>query len=512
MAERDVDVLVVGFGPVGATVTGLLANAGLSVLAVDRDLEPYPLPRAAATDDDAIRVWQTIEGLDRRLVPKMVREPAVSYRTRGEREFARVGEMRGSQSRHPGLALFYQPWLEDEIASTAVAQEGAELRRGVELEEFRDLGDRVEADLRDLQAGESMTVTAGWLLGCDGASSAVRRGLGAEFGGSTFEQLWVVLDLELDEPETGEPTIVFNCDPGRPSVTMPMPGQRRRWEFMLFPGESEEEMLEPANLADLLAGSGQAPGYSTERAVVYTFHARVASDWGRGRVYLLGDAAHVTPPFAGQGMNAGVRDAGNIWWKIAAVERGAASIEILETYEAERRRHTKELINLAVRLGSVVQTVKPGVAAVRDRFFDLVSAIPVTRRWIDSGSFKPDPRLRGGLLGRRPRPFGIVGRQVPQPEVTGPDGQGVRLDDLVGPRFALLASGPNPWAGVPHGVRELATRFGVVVLRIDLPPGTSEGDELAIGDPGGELSAFLRRGRATKALIRPDRFVYGAWR
>jgi 3-(3-hydroxy-phenyl)propionate hydroxylase len=510
MAERDVDVLVAGFGPVGATVTALLANAGLSVLAVDRDLKPYPLPRAAATDDDAIRVWQTIDGLDERLVPKMICEPEVSYRTTGERDFARVLELARSPSGHPGLALFYQPWLEGEIGRTATGFDGVELRRGVELESFEDQGDRVTVALRDLASGAEETVTAGWLLGCDGASSSIRRALGAQFGGSTFEQLWIVTDLDVHSPESGEPTIVFNCDPQRPSVTMPMPGSKRRWEFMLFPGETEEEMLEPGRLAGLLAEAGQDPDYSTERAVVYTFHARVASHWGRGRVYLLGDAAHVTPPFAGQGMNAGVRDAGNIWWKIAAVERGAASEAILETYEAERRRHTQELIDLAVRLGAVIQTVKPGVAAARDRFFGLVGAIPATRRWIETGRFKPDPRIRGGLLGRKARPFGIIGRQVPQPVVTGPDGEQARLDDLIGARFALIADGPDPWAGISAGVRGLATGFGVVVLRID--DGPSGDGEVPIEDPSGELSAFLRRGRATRALVRPDRFVYGAWR
>ncbi len=510
MAERDVDVVVAGFGPVGATVTALLANAGLSVLAVDRDPEPYPLPRAVATDDDAIRVWQTIDGLDRRLTKEMICEPEVSYTTTGGREFARVTELARTASGHPGLALFYQPGLEGEIGRAAAAPENVELRRGVEMTGFLDQEDGVEVTVRDLDSGVEQTVTAGWLLGCDGASSSIRRSIGAEFGGSTFEQQWIVTDLKLEVPETDEPTIVFNCDPERPSVTMPMPGDRRRWEFMLFPGESEEEMLEPERVAGLLAAAGQDPRYSTERAVVYTFHARVASDWGRGRVYLLGDAAHVTPPFAGQGMNAGVRDAGNIWWKIAAVERGAASESILETYEAERRSHTQELIDLAVRLGAVVQTVKPSVAAARDRFFGLVGAIPVTRRWIESGEFKPDPRIRRGLLGRQVRPFGIVGRQVPQPVVTGPDGEQVRLDDLIGPRFALIADGPDPWAGVPSAIRGLSTGFGVVVLRID--GGPCGDDEVPIEDPSGELAAFLRRGRATKALIRPDRFAYGAWR
>ena len=509
MAEREVDVVVAGFGPVGATVTALLANAGLSVLAVDRDPQPYPLPRAAATDDDAIRVWQTIDGLDGRLTESMIREPQVSYRTTGGREFARVLELAKTASGHPGLALFYQPWLEDEIGRTASAPENVELRRGVEMTGFVEQADGVEVAIRDLDSGAEQTVSAGWLLGCDGASSSIRRAIGADFGGSTFEQQWIVTDLKLDVPESEEPTIVFNCDPERPTVTMPMPGQRRRWEFMLFTGESEEEMLEPERLAGLLAEAGQDPRYSTERAVVYTFHARVASDWGRGRVYLLGDAAHVTPPFAGQGMNAGVRDAGNIWWKIAAVERGAASEAILETYEGERRHHTQELIDLAVRLGAVVQTVRPSVATARDRFFGLVGAIPLTRSWIEGGKFKPDPRIRKGLLGRRVRPFGIVGRQVPQPEVTGPDGEQVRLDDLIGPRFALVASGPDPWAGVPAGVRGLATGFGVVVLRID--GGPIGDDEVPIEDPSGELASFLRRGRATRVLVRPDRFVYGSW-
>ena len=310
MTKRDVDVIVVGYGPVGATVSALLGNAGLSVLAIDRDPEPYILPRAVATDDDALRVWQTVPGLAASLTANMINSPRVK-----DTSFERADLMSAdpslatTPSGHPALTLFHQPSLETVIRAAAEATGTVEARRGVELTDFEQDGDGVTATLRDPDGAESH-VRAGWLLGCDGASSTVRGLLGANFDGSTFAQPWVVADVILEEPDEASPLIEFICDPQRPAVTMPMPGGRRRWEFILKPDETEDELLDPARLSGLIDWAGNPGPYEIERAVVYTFHARISDSWGNGRVFLLGDAAHLTPPFAGQGMTSGIRDAG----------------------------------------------------------------------------------------------------------------------------------------------------------------------------------------------------------
>ena len=343
--NRDTDVLIAGYGPVGATVAALLANAGLDVTVVEREKSYYPLPRAVAADDDSIRVWETVTGLGQRATGDLIPNPEVTYETTGARVFARVDPaLAQTPSGFPALGFFHQPTLEAELRRTAESFDNLTALVGTRLVGFKQDPDGVTATLADVESGEESEIRAGWLLGCDGAASTVRKAIGAQFGGSTFRQRWIVTDLLLEQEEEGRPQFRFLCDPARPAVTGPMPGGRRRWEFMLFDGEEEEAMIADEPLARMLREAGQESPYRAERTTVYTFHARMASKWADGRVFLVGDAAHVTPPFVGQGMNSGIRDAGNIWWKIAAVERGAAQPVLLESYEIERRRHVRELL------------------------------------------------------------------------------------------------------------------------------------------------------------------------
>lgn len=496
--NRDTDVLIAGYGPVGATAAALLANAGLDVTVVEQEESYYPLPRAVAADDDSIRVWETVTGLGNRATADLIPNPEVTYETAGGRTFARVDPaLAPTPSGFPALGFFHQPTLEAELRRTAESFDNLTALNGTRLEGFEQDREGVTATLVDVKSGGERSVRAGWVLGCDGAASGVRKAIGAQFGGSTFRQRWIVTDLILDQEEEGRPRFRFLCDPGRPAVTGPMPGGRRRWEFMLFDGEEEAAMIADEPLARMLREAGQVATYRAERTTVYTFHARMASKWAEGRVFLLGDAAHVTPPFVGQGMNSGVRDAGNIWWKIAAVERGAAEPVLLESYEIERRRHVKEMIDLAVRAGAVVQTTRPAVARLRDLFFDVLLSIPGMNPWFERMGWKPAALIRKGFLrGGVRRPRSAVGTQVPALEVAMKDGSRGKLDDRVGARFALLSSGGDPWAGVEPGLRGMAERFGVEVI--------GARDEPAV-------AAWLEEAGAQAALIRPDRFVYGTW-
>ena len=496
--NRDTDVLIAGYGPVGATAAALLANAGLDVTIVEQEKSYHPLPRAAAVDDDAIRVWETVAGLGDRATADLITNPEVTYETTGDRVFARVEPaLAQTPSGYPAIALFHQPTLEAELRRTAENFENLTALNGTKLTGFTQDAEGVTVTLTDAASGEERTMRAGWLLGCDGATSTVRKEIGSEFGGSTFRQRWIVTDLILGEKETGTSRIRFLCDPARPAVTMPMPSGRRRWEFMLFDGEGDE-MIAEGPLGEMLREAGQAPGYSDERTTIYTFHARMASKWSDGRVFLVGDSAHVTPPFAGQGMNSGVRDAGNIWWKIAAVERGAAEQVLLDSYVLERRRHVKDMIDLAVRLGAIVQTTRPAIARLRDAFFAVLLKLPGMKPWFTRMGWKPATLIRKGFLqGGARSPRSAVGTQVPALEVTMADGSRGKLDDRVGPRFALLSSGADPWLGVEPGLRGMAEKFGVEVI--------GAGAEPAVGK-------WLREIGASTALVRPDRFVYGTWK
>lgn len=497
--RRDTDVLVAGYGPVGATVAALLANAGLDVTVVEQEQSYYPLPRAIAVDDDAIRVWETVTGLGDRATKGLIANPEVTYETTGGRVFARIEPaLATTPSGYPALGLFHQPTLEAELRRTAESFDNMTAINGTKVTGFQQDAEGVTVRLAGVEGGEEREMRAGWLLGCDGAASTVRKAIGSQFGGSTFSQRWIVTDLALDAAEPGKPETRFLCDPARPAVTMPMPGNRRRWEFMLFDGEDEEAMIADEPLGRMLREAGQAGGYKAERTTVYTFHARMASQWADGRVFLVGDAAHVTPPFAGQGMNSGVRDAGNIWWKIAAVERGAAEQVLLASYVIERRRHVKDMIDLAVRLGAIVQTTHQTVARLRDLFFDVVLKLPGMRPWFRRMGWKPATLIRRGFLqGNARRPRSAVGTQVPALEVSATDGSRTRLDDRVGPRFGLLSSRPDAWHGVEPGLRAMAETFGVELICASEEPTVAE---------------WLRKTGARTALIRPDRFVYGIWK
>lgn len=508
------DVLIVGLGPVGATAAALFANAGLSVTAIDRDGDIYALPRAVATDDDALRIWQTVPGLAEEISKDLIRDPGVRYTSTEGRVIAEVEpSLKESPSGHASLALFHQPTLEKAIRAAATRC-GAELITGVEMTSWAQDAEGVLAKVRNVDTGEQTEIRSRWMIGADGASSEIRKALGGQFSGSSFEEPWVVLDAKVDESAEPERQLCeFHCNPARPTVTMPMPGGRRRWEFMFLPADDEQEMLSDQRIEQMVADAGGARPTEVERSLVYTFHALLADDWGKGRVYIMGDAAHLTPPFAGQGMNAGVRDAGNLWWKIAAVERGAADQTILQTYQEEREPHAKAMIALAVRLGGIVQTPSKSVARLRDTFLKTFQMLPGMRSWTRRMGWKPASVIGKGWIKRGRRfPGSREGSMVPSPMVESSGGS-VRLDDLIGPRFAVISESEDPLGEIDGGIRDLVERFGVAAISVGdaVSPGLESGkaEQLSVTDPTGTLRKWLNGGTA---VIRPDRFVYGIWR
>lgn len=499
---RDCDVLVVGCGPVGATVAALLGNAGLSTIVIDRDLEPYPLPRAVVFDDDALRVWRTVPGLERRLAEGTISGGLVSYTGMDRRPFmAGDSSLAKTVSGAPMMGLFHQPTLEAELRRTLARMQTVDVRLGHSLVSFEQDPDGVTATVSG--PGGDHSVRSGWLLGADGASSLVREALGIGFAGKTSIHRWVVADVFTEEAP-GRPEIEFYCDPTRPTVTMPMPGGRRRWEFMLMPGDDEHAIASPESVGRLIRGDGWQRPYEVERSVVYTFHARIAESWGKGRAFLLGDAAHITPPFIGQGMNSGIRDAGNIWWKIAAVESGAAGPVILDTYEVERRDHVKAMVDLAVRLGGVIQTTNRFVARIRDALISALVSLPGVSGYTERLGWKPASVIPRGLLkGGRRRPKSIVGLQVPAFTVARVTGERIELDEAIGPRWGLLTAGRDPWTDLDQTMREMLERADTTAIAI--------GD--GWDDPDGEVRGWLKRNaRGSTVVIRPDRFVHGVWR
>ncbi|MBX3285715.1 MAG: bifunctional 3-(3-hydroxy-phenyl)propionate/3-hydroxycinnamic acid hydroxylase [Actinobacteria bacterium] len=417
----DADVMVVGFGPTGATLAGLLARRGLRVVVVDRDTELFPLPRAAQCDHEVLRILQELGCADE-VVAATVLNDGLDFVAADRSVLQSFTVPALARTGWPTSVFFHQPSFETVLRRT-VADLGAEVRLGVGVGDLRQDAQGVTAELAD-----GTRLRTRYAVGCDGARSATRKVIGTDLRDTGFEESWLVVDLFLHEGATGLPTRCLQvCDPARPHTVVPMPAPRFRFEFMLLPGESAEAISAPASISELLASWLPAGTADVERSAVYTFHGLVASTWRDRRVLLAGDAAHQTPPFLGQGMCAGMRDAANLAWKLAAVVADGAPDELLDTYQAEREPHAQVVIDVAVDFGRLICTTDPVAAAERDAAF---RAAPAPR----PGDEPPSPIPP---LGPGPGVGPLGGDLSAQPHLAGE-----RLDDVVGCGFALCTEEP----------------------------------------------------------------------
>ena len=358
----DVDVAVVGYGPVGSVLAILLAQLGRTVVVLERWPQPYPLPRAVHMDHEVARILQSC-GMGDQL--GVITEPAHVYEWRNAAgttllRFGRVGD---SASGWPESLMFNQPALEALLDERARRLLGVQVRRGAEVTGIDRDGDAVV-----VHTTGGASVRARFVVGCDGANSTVRTltGLPVEDFGFYFD--WLIVDVVLDEPRVFDPTNVQICDPARPTTAVSGGPGRRRWEFMRLPGETIEELNDENRAWALLAAWGVTRENATlERHAVYTFSARHAHQWRDGPILIAGDAAHLMPPFAGQGMCAGIRDAANLAWKLDLVLGGLAPDALLDTYQQERLPSARQAIEFSVELGKVICVPDPDDAAARDQ-------------------------------------------------------------------------------------------------------------------------------------------------
>ena len=441
----DTDILLVGLGPVGAALANLLGRYGVRVLAVDKADAIFDKPRAIALDNEALRILQLAGVRDGEF--ETVAIPHVQYHSPLFGRFARINSA-GVVDGHPALVTFYQPELERLLRAKLAQFPGIELRLGVELAGFVDDGQFVHARLQDA-AGQETQVRARYLVGTDGANSLVRRTLGLDFEGRSFQQDWLIVDA-LDVPAPID-HVEFVCDPARPTPRMVAPGGRQRWEFMLRPGEKPEEMERPESVRRLLAPWCDSERIRIERTAVYRFHAREAKQFSKGRCFLAGDAAHITPPFAGQGLVAGLRDAANLAWKLAWVVRGQASEQVLASYDTERRPHAKKIIRLALLLGALVMPQNRATAFAVHGLMSLLRLLPAGRALFEDLKVKPQNTFDEGLFWRvRGSERLRAGGMLPQGWVRPATGSGPLLsDDALGLQWALIGFGVDPSAGLP---------------------------------------------------------------
>lgn len=475
-------VLVVGAGPVGLVVAGLLARSGVAVELVDRRTGPCPHPRAVHLDGAAVRVLQAAgvhEGF------AAISRPGTGLRLLDGRlrPFAtfRRATTPGPHG-HPEMNLFDQPDLEALLRADLARRPPVELREGVEVTALIPDGDAARVTLRDVRTGAEERVRAPAVLGCDGAHSTVRAAIGSALRDLRCTQRWLVVDVRCRRPPQTWGGVDQVCSPRRAATFLHLTGDRYRFEFRLRPGETAADVALPTLLAPWL---GDRPQHEVVRCAEYVFRAAVADRWRRGRVLLLGDAAHLTPPFVGQGLGAGLRDAHNLAWKLAAVLQGRAGDDLLATYQAERAPHAEATVRLAIRAGRAMTGGQDVAAALRRPVAAALLRLPGAEARALRGTavrLPPSP-----WVDRRPA---LAGTPCPQPDVRV-DGVVRRLDDVLGPGFALLAAGP-----VDPALQERARALDARVVHLR--------------PTEGPVTAWLRAGRATAVLLRPDRVVLAA--
>ena len=506
------DVLVAGAGPVGVTTANLLGCYGIDTVLVDRASGVVDYPRAIGIDDEGLRTFQTAGLADRVAADTIQNVPLKFFDGRG-RCFAEVRPTAREFGWHR-RNIFMQPIAERTL------REGLERFPHVRTLWSHELI-RVEQDRSGVHVwlerddGDTIEVTAKYLVGADGGRSTVRQLLGVPFLGSTHAHKWVVIDCAHDPLDA--PYTALHCDPHRPYVSARMPYGYRRWEFMLFPGEDDRDVLAPDAVRDLLRRHVVDPdAVDVVRARVYTHHSRIAERFVDNRTVLAGDAAHLMPPWAGQGLNTGLRDASNLAWKIAACTRGHAGPALLATYDEERRSHAQAMIDLSTMLGRVLSPARPLTAHTRDLLFRAVAVAPPLRRWIGEMRFKPEPVYRSGFfLPDRVSPAGgATGRMFIQPDVEVA-GRRAKLDDVLGAGFSLVGFDCDPAehldAAATRALRQLdANVFRVIHSRAgdaqyERPmrrPGTT-----VLEDIDNQMRPWFEQRGASAVVVRPDRYV-----
>jgi 2-polyprenyl-6-methoxyphenol hydroxylase-like FAD-dependent oxidoreductase len=486
--ESKYDVAIVGYGPVGQMAAILLGRMGHRVGVFERWPSLYPRPRAVHYDDEIARIFQHV-GLADAL--RAITEPATTYEWHNARgqTLLLMDRSEPGACGWPAATMFSQPQLEQLLDETAKAVPSVEVHQGWEVTDLVDAGDEVHVTV--WRSAEEREVSAAYVIGCDGANSLVREGMGTPIEDLGFVFDWLIADTIPRDPALLAGVNLQVCDPARPTTLVSGGPGRRRWEWMLLPGETREEVEELDFVWDLLAESGVGrDDVALERHTVYTFRARWAENWRVGRMLIAGDAAHLMPPFAGQGMCSGIRDAFTLSWQLDLVLRGVAGDSLLDAYTSERRAHLQHAIALSVELGKVICITDEAHAAARDEVLLAAAAAANVH------AIAPPSPLLGPGVREEPASDG-AGSLFPQARVQ----IGARtclLEDALPRGFHLYVLEADPTHVLDAETTAFVDELGVKAIVVD-----------ARLDPAGTYREWLRTHGCVAALVRPDFYVFG---
>jgi len=478
MSESLIDVAIIGFGPAGATLANLLGQTGLNVVVLEKEAAIYPLPRAIHFDGEVMRIFQSI-GLRREVegISRAGLKGMHFVNAEGETLLIRGGTTAMGPHGCASNYYFHQPELERVLREGLQRFENVRICLQHSVLDIKQQPDHACLQVQDSSNDTTYEINARYVVGCDGARSLVRKILGSPMQDLGLHQAWLVFDALLKDNAPPLPDhTVQHCDPARPMTYCNVTGNRRRWEIMLLPDDDPAEIVKPENLWPLVSRWVLPENADIERATIYTFHSFIAKGWRTGRLMIAGDAAHQTPPFLGQGMCAALRDASNLAWKLQAVLTGVASDDLLDTYESERAPHVQAFIELAVRLGDIIQTTDPAAAKARDAKF----------RQGQPEIFQfPAPVLGHGMVAAGSAP---VGQTFPQPQLSN----GQWLDEAIGNHFAVIA--------LPQLLQEVSPQTRAQWKQWKVVSQSAK---------DGSLRAWLEQQCVQAVVVRPDRYILG---
>ncbi len=524
-------VVIVGAGPTGLAAANLLGMAGIKTWLLERNTDLSDCPKAITIDDEGLRICQAM-GLADKITKHVVLDIEAHYLSK-QHFLAKVSPT-SRRNGYPLISTFHQPAFE------AILFQGLDRFPCVEVR-FQHI---VETFVQDTEKvtlcvstpdGTRLTIECDYLLACDGGKSPIRHALGIPMYHPTLlpgwqkqntretdtGQRWLVVDTVNDDDASTAAT--FFCEYTRPAMTVPAPHHARRWEFMLLAGEDDTSLSADDTIRELIhQARASHPTMRVEaqhskprivRKTVYAFRSVVAQHFLQGRVFLLGDAAHLMPPFGGQGMNSGLRDAHNLCWKLQTVLQQHANPRLLETYHAERYPHVREMILFSSILGNIVMTTTRHASQLRNWFFTVVNALPPLRNAITEMRVKPQPRYSKGslLLHANQNKKRLVGALLPQPQVLTRDGSMLLLDNVLGNGFVVLRLYEKPEYAFKDVPEDIGHQSGIKYVCV-LPQGTVFAEEEqkhceVVSDVDGVLGGFLRDSRDIFVVIRPDRYV-----
>ncbi|MGW5354450.1 bifunctional 3-(3-hydroxy-phenyl)propionate/3-hydroxycinnamic acid hydroxylase [Streptomyces sp. NPDC004031] len=506
LAGYDTDVAIIGYGPTGLVGALTLARRGVRVTAFERDQDIHARARAVTVNDWTMRIFQDL-GIDERIEKVVEPQRALRWVTYDGQEVMRVEHppsTLGTRNTKPRFYNIYQPAMEAELRRCGGELDGLEVRYGAEVVAVEQDADGVTVTARDRATGAETRTRARWAIAADGGSSPTRKMLGIPMLGDTVDTLWVVIDCRVKRWWPDRDFLTFWTDSERPVVDIALSAGNHRWEIPLKPGETEADFPTAAEVWPLLEALGvTGDDVEIHQHAFYRHHVRAAETWRRGRVFLAGDACHLMPPWAGAGMQTGMRDAHNLGWKLAGVLRGELPEEWLGTYEAERRPSADFYTGLAVGLGRVIkQEASPEEVAA-------MNAVPENTVTPWEPPLTAPPVLTGGWLRGEQGDASVIGRMVPQPVCGDVTGVMARLDDLLPRGFVLLGADTDPAALLTGQERADWDALGAsyVAVRPRTAYTRGPGDLVDLDDV---LLPWLARYGVRAVAVRPDRFVAAA--